>query len=69
MAADGGDNSSKLAMAELYRDGLGVPQNYELAAKLYREGAKIEKLAAPYELGVLYRDGRGVPQDIAQALK
>ena len=50
------------ALGNLYEKGLGVPQDYEKAAELYRQGSDLDP-ECYYGLGILYAKGKGVPQD------
>jgi TPR repeat protein len=51
----------------MYRDGHGVPQDFELAAKLFSDGAQQGFSDAQMALGEMYAKGQGVPQDFVQA--
>jgi TPR repeat protein len=46
---------------------LGVPQNYAMALKLWREAAAGGYADAEYNLGHAYANGLGVPQDMSKA--
>ena len=56
-------------MGVMYADGLGVPQDYAEAMKLYRLAAEQGNARAQANLGVMYGRGLGVPQDYAEAVK
>jgi len=47
----------------MYNEGLGVPQDYKEAVRLYRLAAEQGHAEAQYNLGQMYRQGLGVPQD------
>eukprot|EP01089_Gocevia_fonbrunei_P019518 TRINITY_DN6932_c0_g1_i4.p1 TRINITY_DN6932_c0_g1~~TRINITY_DN6932_c0_g1_i4.p1 ORF type:complete len:787 (-),score=151.84 TRINITY_DN6932_c0_g1_i4:1215-3575(-) len=51
-----------------YRDGDGVPRDYETAAKFYGKAAHHGSAEGMYSLGLLYRNGRGVKQDFQMAI-
>lgn len=51
----------------MYRDGHGVPQDFEFAAKLFSQGAQQGFSDAQMEIGQMYAKGQGVPQDFVQA--
>jgi TPR repeat protein len=68
MARKAGYSMASNNLGTLYENGQGVPQNFEQAARLYREAAEAPGNAAAYfNLGLLYRMGRGVPQDWREA--
>ncbi len=83
MAANQGHAIAQEALGLLYERGLGVPQSYSQAAKLYKRYFQLEtdlyrfyKLAADQglaaaqtSLGILYEKGRGVTLDLSQAAK
>lgn len=50
-----------------YHDGLGVEQNYTLAAEWYMQAIKQNNIHAYNNLGLLYKYGEGVPKDLAKA--
>ena len=52
----------------MYRDGLGVPQDYATAVTWYRKAAEKGLVEAQSQLGSMYFNGRGVPQDYIEAL-
>src|SRR5882762_2102412 len=66
-AAEQGDAIAQLKLGIRYDGGLGVPQNYVLAASWYRKAADQGLAAAQYNLGVSYQQGQGVSRDFAQA--
>jgi len=51
----------------MYRDGHGVPQDFQMAAKLFSDGAQQGFSDAQMEIGQMYAKGQGVPQDFVQA--
>ena len=54
-------------MASLYRNGRGVEQNDEEAARLYRLSAEQGYTGAQTSLGMIYMAGRGVERDFVSA--
>jgi TPR repeat protein len=54
-------------LAIMYRDGDGVAQDFELAAKLFLKGAQQGFASAQMDIGNMYARGQGVPQDFVQA--
>ena len=54
--------------AERYHDGRGVMQNFQTAAKLYRQAAEQGDVRAQNRLGQYYHSGLGVDRDPEQAL-
>jgi TPR repeat protein len=60
---------ASLAVAHLYADGLGVPQDFAKAAEFYRRAADLGMAEAAYHLANHYRDGRGVPRDREAAFR
>ena len=53
----------------MYERGLGVPQDYAEAMKLYRKGAEQEDADSQFNIGAMYANGWGVPQDFLEAVK
>ena len=47
----------------MYRDGQGVPQNYETAFKWYRLAAEQEYDRSQFNFGVMFGKVNGIPQD------
>jgi uncharacterized protein len=66
-AADQDNAIGQANLGSLYRDGLGVPQNYPAAANWSRKAADQGNTIAQFDLGVMYLYGRGVPQDYPSA--
>lgn len=72
MAADAHDEESgswraQLALADLYEQGKGVPQDYTAAAQLWAGLAANENTQAQIRLGKLLLSGQGTPKDTAKA--
>lgn len=56
-----------MALAELYRQGVGVPANAERAFNLLLEVASTGYAKAEYQVGLMYEQGVGVLQDLVAA--
>jgi TPR repeat protein len=52
-----------------YENGFGVPQNYVVAADLYRRAAELGDAFAQNKLGLCYDSGHGVPKDVILSYK
>jgi len=57
------------AVAMLYWQGQGVPQDYGMAKEWLLKAARLNHAGAQAKLGYLYTDGVAVPQDYDQALE
>ncbi|MDN5788026.1 caspase family protein [Pseudorhodobacter sp.] len=69
-AAKAGSPEAEFELAKLYERGLGVPQNYPEALRLYQAAADQNFADAINDLGFLYYQGElGLKQDPATALK
>ena len=68
LAAVNGDDASKLAIAEIYEIGKGVPRNFEKALDWYVAAAVVGQPKACYVLGNIYSTGRGLPKDLSKAI-
>lgn len=66
-AAAEGDLEAVVALAGLYAQGSGLPQDWHAAARLYRQAADAGHKIAQLNLGELYATGRGVERDLIQA--
>lgn len=65
--ANQGDAVAYTLVARIHAEGLGVPQNSELAAQWYARGAELGDPEAALGLGTLYARGDGVSQDYNKA--
>mgnify|MGYP006184942361 CR=1 FL=1 len=54
-------------MAQMYRNGAGVKQSYEMAKILYELAAQQADASAMTDLGFLYENGLGVEQSYEKA--
>lgn len=66
--AERGDPEAQYALASLYKGGLGVSENDELAVAWYRKAAGQGYADAQYQLGSCYSHGIGVQRDQEQAV-
>ena len=68
-AADQGNISGEIHLADLYRDGSGkfFPRDIVQAAQWYRKAADQGDPGAQGTLGILYSFGQGVPRDDVEA--
>lgn len=64
-AAELGYVEAENELGRFYANGLGVPENAEMAAQWYRRALANEQPDAAYNLGLLYKDGR-LPNDPAE---
>src|SRR5262249_34732074 len=65
--AEQGKPSAQHALAKMYENGEGVPQNNVEAAKWYRRAAELGHAGAQLYLGGMYLNGEGVPRDYVEA--
>ncbi len=68
-AAEQGDAEAQYNLGMAYRNGEGVPQDFEEAVRWFRAAAEQGDARAQYSLGVRYFSGEGVPQDYEQAVR
>ncbi len=55
------------AIGQLYDSGIGVRQDFAVAAACYLAAAKAGDRTAQFNIGAMYDNGRGVPRDVATA--
>ena len=67
--AEQGDAAAQFNLGLLYYDGLGVPQDYVVAAEWFLKSAEQDYGKAQLNLGALYGIGKGVKRDYVQAYK
>lgn len=65
--AEDGNKSAQHNIAQLYRLGKGIPQNYKKAAEWYQKAAELWHAPSQYNLALLYENGLGVPINYAEA--
>lgn len=68
-AAESGNLESQRTLANYFIEGIGVPQDANIAVGWYRKAAQAGDGIAMRELGVLYDKGRGMPVDYVEATK
>jgi hypothetical protein len=68
-AANNNDPKSQVKLAIAYFYGLGVKQDYNEAAKWYKEAAIQGSPIAQYNLGLIYYKGDGVPLNYSTAIQ
>jgi TPR repeat protein len=67
--ADRGDAGASMAMAIMYANGEGVPQDQGQAAMFYRRAAEKGLAAAQFNLALEYHYGGGVEKDAAEGVR
>ena len=65
--AEQGDVRAQCALGYMYKNGLGIPHDYQAALKWYRKAAEQGDSKSQNNLGLMYARGRGVPLDHVQA--
>lgn len=68
MAADLGSVEALCSLADIYREGTSVEQDFQKAFSLYREAADKGYRSAGCDLGECYELGEGVPIDYEEAV-
>jgi uncharacterized protein len=68
-AAQLGNAKAQAMLGFMFEHGLGVPQDYGVAAVWYKQAAEQNYASAQYSLGLLYDKGFGVPQNEVLAHK
>lgn len=67
--AEAGDAGAQFALARMYANGRGVPEDGKAAELWYRRAGRQGDTRALAELGRLYLDGKKIPQNSREALK
>jgi len=67
LAAERGNTTSMVELAQLYREGSGVEKNLTKMVGWYRKAAENGNDLGKVELADCYREGLGVPRDYVQA--
>lgn len=62
--AERGDAQAQLALAQMYKNGQGVPKNNELAFEWFLKAAEQGDAQAQYEVALMYKNGIGTPQNL-----
>ena len=68
-AAERGSASAQNRLGVMYRDGVGIAQDYEAAVGWFRPAAEQGHAGGQNNLGVMYGTGRGVSRDDAEAVR
>jgi TPR repeat protein len=69
IASDAGNPEAQYALATLYKEGRGVPQDVPEAAKLLAAASLADNVDAEVEFGIMLYNGTGVQKDEARAAK
>ena len=68
LAAEQNDNIAVNNLASLYYSGIGVEQNFAMAAELFRKAVQLGNTEAAVNLAFLYLAGSGVNKDSKEAI-
>ncbi|KAK3817139.1 MAG: hypothetical protein JOS17DRAFT_758398 [Linnemannia elongata] len=63
-----GDTSAQISIAELYKEGEEVPQDYERAMEWYLQAANQGDPTAQWNIGSLFHHGLGVSENFLKAM-
>lgn len=63
--AELGDSTAQFDVAQMYQQGVGVPQSMKLAIKFYHMAAAQNDLPSEYHLGLIYLQGLSVDADVS----
>jgi hypothetical protein len=66
--AEDGDLAAQNYLGEIYQKGMGLPPQYDIAARWFQKAADQGYAQAKINLGYLYEKGLGVPQDPVKAI-
>lgn len=69
LAADQGDPEAMFNLAQMYRSGKGVVQDFERAFDLFFRAANVGLRSAQTRVGLAYATGEGVAPDLIEAAK
>ena len=67
--AEAGDASAQSIVGQMYRQGLGVEQDFKEGFKWHQKAAGQGLVSDQYNLGYMYDTGQGVEQDFKEAVK
>ena len=67
-ARQAGNASASVALGQLYRQGLGVSQDFKMATELFREAAVRGHARGQVQLGLNYEMGEGVAENWTEAI-
>ena len=68
-SAESGSPTAQTRLGYMYENGIGVPQDYRLAAMWYHRAAEQGDPRAQHRLGILFNKGFGVRVDFIEAYK
>ena len=68
-AAEQGDASAQILLADSYLSGQGVNQDFSESVKWYRKAAEHGLARAQYSLGRAYENGEGVTKNVNESMK
>jgi TPR repeat protein len=68
-AAERGNLKAQTRLGFMYENGIGVPQDYHLAARWYHRAAEQGEPRAQHDLGILFNKGFGVRVNFIEAYK
>ncbi|KAF9089364.1 hypothetical protein BGX29_012098 [Mortierella sp. GBA35] len=63
-----GDKDVQVTLGDMYRDGVGVPQDYRAAMDWYLKAAEQGQADAQFNVGIMFANGQGVPKDYSRAM-
>ncbi|KAF9275645.1 hypothetical protein BGZ88_002234 [Linnemannia elongata] len=69
ISASLGDKNAQIALGDMYRDGKGVPQDYQGAMDWYFKAIEQGDAVGQQRVGVLYEEGLGVSQSYSTAME
>ena len=67
--AEKGNERAQYSLGVMYRDSMGIDQNYKLAEKWTRLSAEQGNSSAAFNLAHIYQLGLGVKKDFTQAME
>ncbi|KAG0287289.1 hypothetical protein BGZ96_008793 [Linnemannia gamsii] len=68
ISASHGNKNAQFVLGNMYRDGKGVPKNYQDAMDWYLKAVKQGDVSGQQNVAYLYHRGYGVPQDYDQSM-
>lgn len=67
-AAKEGYGEACYLLGNIYQFGLDIPENYEIAIRMYKRGLEYGYQKGEAELGLMYETGKGVEKDLSKAV-
>jgi TPR repeat protein len=68
-AAEKGDPQAHTLAGRIYAEGVGVPQNFSLAARWYARAAELGDVEGAFAYGLMLAKGQGVQKDLEAAAR